>query len=108
MDEYGSILDQTPQECEQNRLLSSKMNWLPLSEMNLRAMDTNDFYIGWQAKAPRSIGAHVRSIVVGLLVLVVVAAVIFVLAQRTIGTAVFEWGTLKTFRGFLKASPYPH
>jgi len=70
--------------------------------------DTNEFYIGWQAQAPRSIGAHVRRVVVALLIFVVAAAVFFALAQRTIGVAVFEWGTLKTFRGFLKASPYPH
>jgi hypothetical protein len=74
----------------------------------MNARDTNEFYIGWQAGAPRSIGVHVRNFVAGLLMLVVVAAVVFALVQRTIGAAVFEWGTLKTFRGFLKASPYPH
>jgi hypothetical protein len=84
------------------------MNWSPLSKMNMSARDTNEFYIGWQAKAPSRIGAHVRNIVGCLFIFVVVAAVIFALAQRTIGAAVFEWGTLKTFRGFLKASPYPH
>jgi hypothetical protein len=72
------------------------------------ASETNEFYIGWQAQAPRGIRAHVRRVVVGLLIFVVAAAVIFALAQRTIGVAVFEWGTLKTFRGLLKANPYPH
>ena len=74
----------------------------------MNAGDTNEFYIGWQAKASHNIGAHVRNTVAGLLIFVVVAAIGFALAQRTIGAAVFEWGTLKTFRGFLKASPYPH
>jgi hypothetical protein len=74
----------------------------------MSASETNEFYIGWQAQAPRSIGAHVRKLVMGLLILVLAAAVVFALSQQTIGVAVFEWGTLKNFRGLLKASPYPH
>jgi len=70
--------------------------------------DTNEFYIGWQARAPQGIGAQVRKAVVLLLFLALAGAVVFALAQRTIGVAVFEWGTLKTFSGTLKSQPYPH
>jgi hypothetical protein len=68
----------------------------------------NEFYIGWQAKAPPGIGGLVRRAVVALVFAVVAAAVVLALAQRTIGVAVFEWGTLKTFNGILKSEPYPH
>src|SRR3974377_2580925 len=68
----------------------------------------NEFYIGWQARAPQTIGAHVRKGVVVMLFFALAAAVVLALAQRTIGVAVFEWGTLKTFSGTLKSQPYPH
>jgi hypothetical protein len=70
--------------------------------------DMNEFYIGWQARAPQGIGTHVRKAVVVLLFLALAAAVVLALAQRTISVAVFEWGTLKMFSGTLKSQPYPH
>ena len=69
---------------------------------------TDEFYIGWQSQAPKAIGSHVRKAVVLLLLLAPVLSVAFVLAQRTIGKAAFEWGTIKTFSGILQARPYPH
>jgi hypothetical protein len=68
----------------------------------------DDFYIGWQAKAAPAIAAHVRNMVVLILILTAVTAIALTLAQHTIGVAVFEWGTTKTFSGILKAQPYPH
>src|SRR3974390_1653343 len=70
--------------------------------------DMNEFYIGWQARAPQGIGADVRKAVGGLLFLSLAGALVLALAQRTIGVAVFEWGTIKTFSGTLKSQPYPH
>jgi hypothetical protein len=46
--------------------------------------------------------------VVAFVVLLLAFAGLLALAQRTIGVAVFEWGTLKTFNGTLKSEPYPH
>lgn len=69
---------------------------------------TDEFYIGWQSQAPKAIGSHLRKTVVPLLLLAPVLGVVFVLAQGTIGNAVFEWGTIKTFSGILQARPYPH
>ena len=69
---------------------------------------TDEFYIGWQGQAPAGIGSHVRKTVVAILVLLLALACIVALAQRTIGVAVFEWGTLKTFTGTLNSQPYPH
>jgi hypothetical protein len=68
----------------------------------------DEFYIGWQSRAPAGIGSRVRKAVVALLLLVVASSCILALAQQTIGVAVFEWGTVKTFRGVLQTRPYPH
>lgn len=68
----------------------------------------DEFYIGWEDKAAPGIGRTVRRAVVALLALALVASVVLALAQRMIGTSVFEWGVQKDFTGILKATPYPH
>jgi len=70
--------------------------------------DQGDFYFGWQDRASVRIGYQVRNTVMAIGVLVLVAACILPLAQRTIGVAVFEWGTVKSFTGMLELKPYPH
>ncbi len=67
-----------------------------------------EFYIGWQHHAPPGVRAYSRKIVVFLLLTALALPLALTLAQRTIGVAVFEWGTVKTFSGILEASPYPH
>src|SRR5688572_8867129 len=37
-----------------------------------------------------------------------IAALLFALSQRLIGTATFEWGNVKEFSGILRTGPYPH
>jgi hypothetical protein len=69
---------------------------------------TDEFYIGWQNQAPKTIGSHVRRAVFFLLLLGPVLSIVLVLTQRTIGKAAFEWGTIKTFSGILRTHPYPH
>jgi hypothetical protein len=71
-------------------------------------MEPEEFYVGWQAQAPAGIWSHVRKTAAAVLILMLALACIFALAQRTIGVAVFEWGTLKTFTGTLESQPYPH
>jgi hypothetical protein len=83
-------------------------NLLSSEIMTMSGSDVDEFYIGWQTKAPPGIGARVRKAVVSLAFVAVAAAVVLAAAQRTIGVAVFEWGTLKTFKGILKSDPYPH
>jgi hypothetical protein len=68
----------------------------------------DDFYIGWQSTAPNAIAARVRKAVVALVLFVLALACLLALVQRTIGRAVFEWGTVKTFNGVLQTKPYPH
>ena len=72
-------------------------------------MTANDeFYIGWEEKAPAGVGSRVRWAVVLLLVLVIALGVLLSLAQRTIDVSVFEWGKIKSFSGILRSQPYPH
>jgi hypothetical protein len=68
----------------------------------------DEFYIGWQDKAPSLTGARVRRMVMLLLVVALVACALLAIAQTTIGVSVFEWGKVKEFSGILKAEPYPH
>jgi hypothetical protein len=68
----------------------------------------DEFYIGWEAKAPPGIGGRVRRAVVGLLALAAALGVLLAVPQRTIGVSVFEWGNLKDFSGVFQSQPYPH
>jgi hypothetical protein len=68
----------------------------------------DEFFIGWEEKAPVGVGSRVRWAVVLLLALVVALGVMLSGAQRTIGVSVFEWGKFKSFSGILKSHPYPH
>jgi hypothetical protein len=68
----------------------------------------DDFYIGWEGKAPPAFRRTRRGTVAALLVLAVALATLFAVAQRTIGVSVFEWGTVKSFTGVLRSQPYPH
>ncbi len=72
-------------------------------------MKTDDpFYIGWQSRAPATTHRYLRNTVLSLLLLAIVLAIVLATAQRTIGVSSFEWGTVKSFTGILKAEPYPH
>ena len=68
----------------------------------------DEFYIGWEDKAPAGIGSHVRRAAVLLLALAIALGVLLAAAQRTIGVSVFEWGKVKSFTGVLRGQPYPH
>jgi hypothetical protein len=68
----------------------------------------DDFYIGWEAKPAPDIRKFVRGVVILLLVTAIGLALAFAAVQHSIGTSVFEWGTVKKFSGILKLEPYPH
>jgi len=68
----------------------------------------DEFYIGWEDKAPPGVGLRVRRTVVLLLALAVLLGVLLSLAQRTVGVSVFEWGKVKSFSGVFQSRPYPH
>ena len=68
----------------------------------------DEFYIGWAARVPPGIRQTVGQAVAGLLLLTLLVAASLALAQRTIGTAVFEYGVDKHFTGIFRVWPYPH
>lgn len=69
---------------------------------------SDEFYIGWEAKAAPGIGKTTHNAVVVLFALAVLVPLVLAVAQRMIGVSVFEWGTQKTFSGILRSTPYPH
>jgi len=68
----------------------------------------DEFYIGWQGRAPRTIGLFVRKMIIALCMSVLAFGGILAFVQHSIGIAIFEWGTHKMFTGTLRTSPYPH
>jgi len=69
---------------------------------------SDEFYIGWEAKAAPGIGNMVRKVVLVALVLALFVSVVLAVSQRMIGVSVFEWGNHKTFQGILQTKPHPH
>ena len=68
----------------------------------------DEFYIGWQDKAPPRTGRTVRRVVVMVIAVALALGLAAAFSQRTIGRAVFEWGQVKEFTGVLRSSPVPH
>jgi hypothetical protein len=69
---------------------------------------TDEFYIGWEAKAAPGIRKTGRKMTIVLLLLALLAPAVLAVSQRMIGASVFEWGTHKTLSGILQTRPYPH
>jgi hypothetical protein len=69
---------------------------------------TDEFYIGWEAKAAPGVGKTARTVSTVLLLLALLAPVVLAVSQTMIGASVFEWGTVKSFSGILQTQPYPH
>jgi len=68
----------------------------------------DDFYIGWEDKAPATQARTMRRVVALILTATILAAVGLATSQRLIGVAYFEWGDVRPFTGVLHAAPYPH
>jgi hypothetical protein len=68
----------------------------------------DEFYIGWQSKAPPRTGRAVQLMTVALLLAMALVAATLAVVQRTIGAAVFEYGDEKHFSGIFRVWPYPH
>ena len=69
--------------------------------------DKNEFYIGWAAKAPDSYAKHIKKAVLGLIILVIAAALILSLQQKKFSTASFEFGQLTEVKGIYQSYPVP-
>src|ERR1043166_1580838 len=70
--------------------------------------NTDEFYLGWESKAPDSTAAAMKKVVVAIGLGGLLLAVVLSFAQQTISNGVFEWGQTKQFTGTFIARPYPH
>ena len=70
-------------------------------------MANNEFFIGWQGKAPEGLGQFLRAKTLVALVTGALFALVLAASQGTIGLGVFEYGKVKEFEGVLMATPVP-
>ena len=68
---------------------------------------TDEFYIGWQARAPAGLAKRV-GLVAGLLLLAApLIAWLVASSQAPFAASTFEFGTVREFRGILEEHPHP-
>lgn len=70
-------------------------------------MATDEFYIGWMAKAPRTFAQHIKKVLAVLALLLVLIAVLLPYHQKPFGTGNFEFGKLTAVQGIYYATPVP-
>lgn len=68
---------------------------------------SDEFYIGYEPKAPKGIARRTRWTVIGLWVLALLTAATLVGSQQAFDFGVFEFGQEREFRGVLVERPYP-
>jgi len=67
----------------------------------------SDFYIGYLPKAPTALAGFLRRVILGIGLLVALAALVLVSAQHPFAKSTFEYGRLRSFEGVVLAQPYP-
>ena len=72
-------------------------------------MKTNQdqFYIGWQAKAPAIYATFTRKIIIILVLLILLFSVLFVTNQRKFSNGKYEVGKLRNIKGVIYQYPVP-
>ncbi len=70
-------------------------------------MTKDDFYVGYQDRAPVSVGGTMRRVAVALIVVAVALAAGLTAEQDPFNDAVFEFLEVKTFEGVLRSDPVP-
>jgi hypothetical protein len=68
---------------------------------------SEEFYIGYQPKAPSGLAALIRRVAVALLALSAVISVIVVIGQRKFPASFFEFGREREFMGIVHERPFP-
>jgi hypothetical protein len=66
-----------------------------------------DFYIGYEERAPHGLGVWLRRIAIGLLAASALIAVTLVWAQHPFAESMFDYGQPRTFRGVVWMFPAP-
>jgi hypothetical protein len=68
----------------------------------------DEFYLGWEDQAAPGVRRTVRRAVFLLFLIALLIPLALAVSQRTIGNAIFEYGTLKNVSGIFEAQPVPH
>lgn len=67
----------------------------------------NEFYVGYQAKAPKGIASRIVWTVGILVVVAAASAIVFATVQQTYSASAFDFGQPRTFEGVVELEPYP-
>jgi len=70
-------------------------------------MNSSEFYIGWQSKAPKSFAKHVKRVVLILFPVALIIAYLLSTSQKKFSTASFEFGKLTKVKGIYYSNPVP-
>lgn len=70
-------------------------------------MDKQEFYIGWQPKAPLSFAKHIKKILLFLFPAAIIIALMIASFQKRFSAANFEYGRLTTVKGIYISNPVP-
>lgn len=67
----------------------------------------DEFFIGWEAKAPAALGGHLRRVAALLLLLGGGVAAVLATSHSKAADSSFEFGVERSFEGTLRHAPYP-
>lgn len=67
----------------------------------------DEFFIGWEAKAPAALGGHLRKVAILLLLLGGGVAAALATSHSKAAPSNFEFGVERSFEGTLRHAPYP-
>jgi hypothetical protein len=70
-------------------------------------MNQQEFYIGWQPKAPRSFAKHVKRVLLVLFPVALLVSYLLSTSQKKFSTANFEFGKTTELKGIYYNSPVP-
>ncbi|MGQ0737891.1 MAG: hypothetical protein ACT4OJ_02420 [Bacteroidota bacterium] len=70
-------------------------------------MNKDEFYIGWQPKAPGVYTKHIRKVIIALVAVVIGAGVVSALLQKKFSSSKFEYGQLTEVTGIYQQYPVP-
>lgn len=68
---------------------------------------TEEFYIGYQPRAPRNQGRFIRRIVGEIVLIAILAALVLVLGQGRFESSFFDFGNVREFEGIVRTAPFP-
>ncbi len=69
--------------------------------------NSEEFYIGYLPYAPGHIAVYLRKLIFAAFALGAIAALLFVIGQRSFAFSVFEFLQPRTFEGVISTEPYP-